>query len=543
MPHRNPDGAIASYSAVLVQRDSDPLDDLIKAQLAKERELRQRIVMALAAAKASLEAALKKAATGLSLSSALNRFRSGRLLSKAWVNYSSEVVTAAPQVLTDGQSEFAGESLKGLNRWKGIKGKFSSTAIFTDAEREGILRHHALYLRKHFSIAEAQRAKYALTEAYSLYRSESDQSTRDRLMADHVWAKMQARMASEQSYWRNYVTNSLTAARSYAYLKTYEQLPGVVGYRLVAVLDSATTMLCRSLHNRVFPLEPALQRMDAMFTATNLNQLQDVRPFIQHAKDGSHYVTQGGLNVPVDISDTRSLMRAGAMTPPFHHGCRTIMEPVYGLLDWERIEQLGLDQSEMASLARLEMIQDPVEFAEELTNLRTIEVVGVFKDGKQVFAASSYDSGMVAFNFYQALAMNGADVVHNHLPGRLSPLSNADIVTAITSNVHSITATAVFQGERIAHTLTRSPDKSNWGALLPVLAIDSRPFSHQEFDSMIETVADLRFNSKTKDFLAGKMVKFKNGEITETQLIDEVLAFSQQFIQKEINGEFLVNKL
>lgn len=544
MPHKGLDGSISSYSAVLVQRENDPLDDLIKAQLAKERELLQRIVLALAAAKATLGAALKKAATSLSLSSAINRFRSGRMLGKAWRDYSDEVTAAAPPVLVDGQSEFADSSLKGLKRWKGIKEQFASTAIFTEAEREAIMRHHALYLRKHFSITEAQRAKSALNEAYSLYRSEQDQAIRDRLMADHVWNKMQARMNLDQSYWRNYVTNSLTTARSYAYLKTYDQMPGVVGYRLIAVLDSATTPLCRELHNRVFPLEPALERMESMFTATSIEQIQNIRPFIHHGKGNTHYVAQGGLNVPVDIKDTRSLMRAGAMTPPFHHGCRTIMEPVYGLLDWEKIEALDFGDKpekrdkEMASLAKLEMIQDPVEFAKELTNLEKIEVFGVFKDGRQVFVTSSYSKSEINFNFNQALAMSDAQVIHNHLKGYPPQLSDADIVTALTSNTLSVGAVSVYSGVKMMHILSRSDNSPNWGQLLPALTIGSKPFSTEEFGEMIQKVNTLRYNSKTNEFLAEEIVKYSKGETTNRQIAEAFLEFSQNFIQKEINGEF-----
>nr|WP_237078802.1 hypothetical protein [Myxococcus xanthus] len=113
---------------------------------------------------------------------------------------------------------------------------------------------------------------------------------------------------------------------------------GVRRYRIEAVLDEATTQVCRFLHGKAFSVGEALQRFERL---ESLSQPEDLKQELPGGGRALLYVNRGGQETRLaevlrsavgtrdDVGEFRSLVsdrqlaEVGVGFPPYHGLCRT----------------------------------------------------------------------------------------------------------------------------------------------------------------------------------------------------------------------------
>ena len=115
-------------------------------------------------------------------------------------------------------------------------------------------------------------------------------------------------------YFQGLAEHTGLRVREFGRLNNYKRL-GVTHYKIIAVIDERTSEICRYLNGKIFPVTPALQKMDAMFEVHDdetVNETKDrlkrLAPFVKD-KD-----------IPALSSGE---MELESLFPPFHWRCRS----------------------------------------------------------------------------------------------------------------------------------------------------------------------------------------------------------------------------
>ncbi len=141
-------------------------------------------------------------------------------------------------------------------------------------------------------------------------------------------------------YWEVVAGTVVSSGRSYAQVSAYAEA-GIDRYRIVAVLDRATTPICSFLDGKTFSVATALDRFEAIERADSVGDLQDAHPWIRLGRDGANgkqlYIERGGERTTVatgsagggfaSAMNDRDLESLGLGFPPYHGLCRSTTVP------------------------------------------------------------------------------------------------------------------------------------------------------------------------------------------------------------------------
>ena len=128
-----------------------------------------------------------------------------------------------------------------------------------------------------------------------------------------VLLKIQEALSPANPYWSLLSGQAAVRTHNYGILKTAKNL-GISGYRLVAVIDSKTTRLCRSLHGREFWVSDGIARYESII-GIEPSSIASAHPWINSEMDVTNMSNQ-------------ELISGGILVPPFHAYCRTTLQPI-----------------------------------------------------------------------------------------------------------------------------------------------------------------------------------------------------------------------
>jgi SPP1 gp7 family putative phage head morphogenesis protein len=167
---------------------------------------------------------------------------------------------------------------------------------------------------------------------------------RDDIVKDLAEAMAGEAFDRSQAYWEMVSMVFTNRARTYTQLGAFDEA-GVDRYRFEAILDEATSEVCRFMHGKVFTVERAMDRFREVERARDPELIRDVQPFVQVGADreGNQvlFYERGGRRRAVAQVDEPAvgerdevgrysralspaqLEAAGVAVPPLHGRCRS----------------------------------------------------------------------------------------------------------------------------------------------------------------------------------------------------------------------------
>jgi SPP1 gp7 family putative phage head morphogenesis protein len=155
-----------------------------------------------------------------------------------------------------------------------------------------------------------------------------------------------AGLSRADSYWNVVAMSFSNRARSYTQLGAFEEAR-IRTFRFEAVMDQATSRVCRFMHGRIFSVERAMKRFRHVERLRDPERIQDLQPWLRLGTDGGgaqtlfferegrrHMVAEvhepdgddGGEDVRFSPRMTDAdLEAAGVTVPPLHGLCRSTL--------------------------------------------------------------------------------------------------------------------------------------------------------------------------------------------------------------------------
>jgi len=170
---------------------------------------------------------------------------------------------------------------------------------------------------------------------------------RDDIAADLARAARAELVEREPYYWETVASSFIGRGRSFAQLSSYAEA-GIERYQIVAVLDSATTTICRFLHGKTFSVGTGLDLFGELERAKP-EAVKQRTPWVRERKSGDRHVLyvdhatgrrniatvlRSGVGVNDDtgafraLADDAALADLGLSFPPYHGHCRTVTWPI-----------------------------------------------------------------------------------------------------------------------------------------------------------------------------------------------------------------------
>jgi len=165
---------------------------------------------------------------------------------------------------------------------------------------------------------------------------------RDDIASDLARAARAELIERAPYYWEMVASSFIGRGRSFAQLSSYAEA-GIEHYQVVAVLDSATTAICRFLHGKVFAVGAGLDLV-AELERAEPEEIKQRTPWVREQKSGDRRVLyvdhatgrrdiatvlRSGVGMNDDRgefrvhADDRALAELGLGFPPYHGHCRT----------------------------------------------------------------------------------------------------------------------------------------------------------------------------------------------------------------------------
>jgi hypothetical protein len=166
---------------------------------------------------------------------------------------------------------------------------------------------------------------------------------RDDIAGD-LEAALGETMGRPPSYWQVVAGAFANEARTWTGVASMDEA-GLRRYRIEAVMDEATSEICRLLHGRVFEVRQAMKTFDRVSKMTDPEQIKEVRPWVTRGVDDErgdvlYFNQDGGRQIVASVDrpgegeldqsgeysgvmDEADLADAGVLVPPFHGCCRT----------------------------------------------------------------------------------------------------------------------------------------------------------------------------------------------------------------------------
>jgi hypothetical protein len=155
-------------------------------------------------------------------------------------------------------------------------------------------------------------------------------------------------VARGDGYWRVVAGSYASHARTFSELGAFEDA-GIESWRFEAVLDEATTQVCRYYHGRTFSTESATAQVDRMMELEDPEDIRRVSPWVREGRNDEGeeflYVKRGDKRVRIatverssvgskdDVGEfsrgksSDALVKLGAVFPPLHGLCRSMIVP------------------------------------------------------------------------------------------------------------------------------------------------------------------------------------------------------------------------
>lgn len=273
----------------------------------------------------------------------------GRLIDEADESVAAAGERALPAL--DAYLETASTQIVGGTRRAAKKSyKLSIAASLTDRDErtaEHVRASHTMFIRDaHGDLRERLSAKARDIVADGLEKGLGREDISEGLAAAMTGAKR------PDSYWDLIATNFSNRARTFTHVHALDEA-GIEAYRFDAVLDEATSEICRFMHGKVFNVGKAVKRQQRVIELEDPEEIKVAMPWVSKAKrdaDGKevlYYETEGGARRAVAVVDepaegkkdevgsysrelsTEQLERAGVTSPPLHGNCRSSLTPVF----------------------------------------------------------------------------------------------------------------------------------------------------------------------------------------------------------------------
>lgn len=168
---------------------------------------------------------------------------------------------------------------------------------------------------------------------------------RDDIAVDLEQAARAALIERSPFYWEVVASSFIGQGRSFAQMSSYAEA-GVERYVIHAILDEATTPICRYLDGKEFAVGDALERFDRVESMEDPEELKSVLPWVREQSDPETgrtllYIERGGSRLPLaestltgfgraddrgayrSLATDEVLREAGVLFPPYHGFCRT----------------------------------------------------------------------------------------------------------------------------------------------------------------------------------------------------------------------------
>ena len=135
------------------------------------------------------------------------------------------------------------------------------------------------------------------------------------------------------SFDRTFSSSSLTRARTYSTITLFREV-GIETMIYDNPLDEKTTDFCRSIAGKEVQVSAAIESFEKIMTATTVDELKDVAPFITSSENNGNivYTLNRGSLENISFSPSEStiefLTDHNILTPPFHYLCRTLLVPL-----------------------------------------------------------------------------------------------------------------------------------------------------------------------------------------------------------------------
>lgn len=218
-------------------------------------------------------------------------------------------------------------------------------------QRDQRILRHAVSSQSHFIRDEYGRRRIGYSaKARSIVANGLEQGLGRDAIAANLEAALgvEAGLRRSSQYWQVIASAFANRSRTYAQLASYEEA-GIAQYVFEAVLDEVTTDQCRFMHGRVFNVQSALSKYDAV-AVSDPGSVVDLQPWIRTGRnddgdrtlyvqrsDGARtdiaVVERSGIGTSDDTGSYRSsvnnaeLEAMGAAQPPLHALCRSTIVP------------------------------------------------------------------------------------------------------------------------------------------------------------------------------------------------------------------------
>ena len=168
---------------------------------------------------------------------------------------------------------------------------------------------------------------------------------RDDIAADLQRAARASLVEQSPFYWEVIASSFIGQGRSFAQMSSYAEA-GIERYVIHAIVDEATTPICRYLDGKEFGVGDALDRFERVESIDEPEEIKTVLPWVREQVDPETgrtllFVERGGGRIPLadslntgsgrsddrgsyrSLANDEVLREAGVLFPPYHGFCRT----------------------------------------------------------------------------------------------------------------------------------------------------------------------------------------------------------------------------
>ncbi len=193
-------------------------------------------------------------------------------------------------------------------QFKGIKINFNPIDV---RNIEMVKKQQVFWLQNHYDSAVSSRLQDILSQSLENKWTKTELATQLQTHFSDV-------VKAGKPYFEGLAEHTGLRVREFGRLTNYKKV-GAEYYQIVAVIDDRTSDICLALDGKIFPLEPALSAMEAMFEVSEYKdfdqakeQLKKIAPFVK--EEQIEYDSDGN---PSGVNGNHTPF------PPFHWRCRT----------------------------------------------------------------------------------------------------------------------------------------------------------------------------------------------------------------------------
>lgn len=121
--------------------------------------------------------------------------------------------------------------------------------------------------------------------------------------------------AKSDAYWEGTAANAATRSRNMGHVESFVE-GGFTELEFVAVMDEATSEICRHLNGKIFKVAWAVDQRNAMLAAKTPEDVKAIAPWPKTDKSSMELLR---------ALTPAQLAASGVMTPPLHFNCRSVL--------------------------------------------------------------------------------------------------------------------------------------------------------------------------------------------------------------------------